>query len=141
MNLESTAEALRAWTPSKDVNLELRERRLERFGQFAFGGFGVVLILAVLGIIYTILTKMVLTGQQALVGILLIAFLVFAILTLAYVIFKEDLKEKRMKTRPATPQELESPVTGKLLEENQFEPVPAITEHTTDLLPVRERER
>ena len=142
MNLESTAESLREWAPIESDDLARRERFLERFGQFAFTGFGLVLLIAVIGLIYTILVKMVLAGDQPWAGVILINFIVFAILTLAYVVFKEDLKERRKKARPAHPNELESPaVTGKLLEEKEFEPIPTVIEDTTDLLPVRDRER
>lgn len=143
MNLESVAESLLQQFPNGgDPDLTRRERRLERFGQFAFGGFGLVLVAAVIGLIYTIFSKMVLDGTQPWAGILLIAFVLFATLTLAYVVFNEDLKEKRRKVRLAPIREVEGTVdTGKLLDEGQFVPIPTVTENTTDLLPVRERER
>ncbi|HKP69825.1 MAG TPA: zinc ribbon domain-containing protein [Pyrinomonadaceae bacterium] len=142
MNLESTSDALREWRPSESVSLLTQERRLERFGQFAFGGFGIVLVLAVAGLIYTIFTKMVLVGGQPVAGLLLIAFLVFAVLTLGYVVFNEDLKEKRKKAGRTLPNELENPaVTGRLLEDKEFEPMPTVTENTTNLLPLPKPER
>ena len=146
MNLESTASSLREQYPdSERYELTKREQRLERFGQFAFGGFGIVLLIAIGGLIYTIFTKMVLTGQQPLAGILLSAFIVFAALTLAYVVFAEDLKDKRKRGRAEAiggPDELRSPaVTGRLLEEREFVPAASVTENTTDLLPVADRER
>ena len=141
MNLESTAEALRAWTPVDSDEISRSYRVQERYGQVVFGGAGVVGILAVIGLIYSVLTKMILTGNKPLVGILVIAILIFAPLALAYVILNENLKEKRKKARPAPPNELESsPVTGKLLEEKEFQPIPTVTENTTDLLPVRDRD-
>ena len=146
MNLESTAASLLDQFPdSERYELTKREQRLERFGQFAFGGFGIVLLIAIAGLIYTILTKMVLAGQQPLAGILLIAFIVFAALTLAYVVFAEDLKDKRKRGRAEAtpgPDELKAPaVTGRLIEEREFVPIGTVTENTTDLLPVRDRER
>src|SRR5687768_18148948 len=78
MNLEPVAQSLLEQFPGGgDPDLIRRERRLERFGQFAFGGFGLVLVAAVIGLIYTIFTKMVLDGQQPWAGILLIAFILF----------------------------------------------------------------
>jgi hypothetical protein len=75
------------------------------------------------------------------VGILLIAFILFAVLSLTYVVFHEGLKEKRKKAMQVPPQELHPPVaTGKLIEEREFEPIPTVTENTTDLLP-QERAR
>ena len=92
----------------------------------------IVIFLAALGIIYAILDRMVFSGDQPIYGILLLAFIVFALLTLTYVVFKEDLKEKRMKVGRAStspPAELEMPaVTARLLEEKGFEPIPAVIE-------------
>jgi hypothetical protein len=54
-----------------------------------------------------------------------------------YVFFREDLKAKRKQAaNEPPPAELEMPVvTGRLIEEREFEPVPAVTEETTNLLP------
>jgi len=143
MNLEPAAQSLLEHFPAGDrADLDRRERRVEKFGQIAFTGFMIVVSLAVLGLIFAILDRMVFSGDQPLYGILLMAFIVFALLTLVYVGFKEDLKEKRMKAgRDAAPPELEMPaVTARLLEEKQFEAIPAVTESTTELLP-RDRAR
>jgi hypothetical protein len=144
LNLESAAQSLLEQFPAGRVpGLDRRERMLERFGQFAFGGFGVVLLVAILGIIYTILTRMVLSGEQPWAGLLLIAFIIFAAMTLAYVVFAEDLKEKRKKWASSLPAELEGRTvsTGKLMEEREFQPIPTVTENTTDLLPTKDRSR
>jgi hypothetical protein len=143
MNLEPAAQSLLEQFPAGErPDLARREQRLERFGQVAFGGFGIVLLIAVVGIIYTIFTKMILVGEQPWAGALLIAFIIFAVLTLTYVVFAEDLKEKRKKTAPAEPRELEGPrTTGRLLDESRFEPAPTVTEQTTDLLPSQKRDR
>lgn len=140
MTLEAALASLREWSPSAEsTQLTQRHQRLERFGQFALGGFGVMLLLGFLGLLYTIFTKMVLVGSQPLAGLVLIAFLIFAVLSLAYVVFKENLKEKQ-RNRPAGRQEAEpSPISAKLIEEREFTPVPTVTENTTDLLPTRER--
>ncbi len=144
MNLEQATQSLLEQFPSGSrPDLDRREHRIEKFGQLAFGGFMVVVAIAVLGLIYTILDRMVFSGDNPLVGVLLTAFIVFAALTLAYVIFSEDLKEKRKKgTLSPRPGELEAPaVTGRLLEEKLFEPVPSVTEDTTNLLPQEKTRR
>ena len=96
----------------------------------------IVIGLAVVGLIYAILDKMVFSGDNPWAGILLMNLIIFAMLTLAWVVFREDLKEKRQKARSAAAKELEMPVvTGRLIEEREFEPIPTVTENTTDLLP------
>lgn len=143
LNLERTAESLIEQMPSAEsAKLLKRERNLEKFGNFAFGGFGVVLLIAILSIIYLIITKVILSGNSVFGGILLIAFIVFAALTLAYVAFNEDLKERKQKMNPMLKNELsEKPDTAKLLEEKPFEPVPSVTENTTDLLYAEQKTR
>ena len=147
MNLEPAAQSLREQFPAGDrPDLDRREERIEKFGRFAFGGFLIVVGLAVVGLIVTILDRIVFSGDSPWVGLGLIAFLIFAVLTLVYVGFREDLKEKRKKAgfdhAPASPPELESPaVTGRLLEEKEFEPIPSVTENTTSLLPRQDQTR
>jgi len=136
LNLERTAESLLEQMPSAEsAKLLKRERNLEKFGSIAFGGFGVVLLSAVIAIIYLIFTKVILTGNSIFGGILLIAFIIFAALTLVYVVFNEDLKERKQKMNPTLKNNLsEKQNTAKLLEEKPFEPIPSITENTTGLL-------
>ena len=146
MNLEPAALSLREQFPTGNrPDLDRRERRIEKFGQFAFGGFVIVVGLAVIGLIITILDRIVFSGDPPWVGLGLIAFLIFAVLTLVYVVFREDLKEKRKKAgydHANRPAELPMPaVTERLLEEKEFEPMPTVTESTTNLLPRRDQER
>lgn len=142
LNLEQTSISLLEQLPNAQAaNLTARERRLEKFGAIAFGGFGIVIGLAVLGIIYAILTGMILSGKQPWIGVLLVLFIVFALLSVSYVIFAEDLKERKNKLKSNAANELASPDTGKLLHEGIVEPVPSVTEDSTELLPARKNTR
>lgn len=136
LNLEQTALSLLEQIPSAEsAGLLKRQRNLEKFGNIAFGGFGLVLLTAISAIIYFIINKMILSGANVFFGILLIAFIIFAALSLVFVIFNEDLKERKQKSNPALTNELsEKRDTGKLLEEKPFEPIPSVTESTTELL-------
>ncbi len=101
LNLEQTAVSLLEQIPSSEsAELLKRERNLEKFGNIAFGGFGLVLLTAISAIIYFIITRMILSGTNVFFGILLIAFLIFAGLSLVYVMFNEDLKERKQKSNP-----------------------------------------
>ena len=144
LNLEPAAQSLLEHVPTgKRADLDRCERRIEKFGQIAFTGFMIVIGLGVLGLIYSILDRMVFSGDNPLAGLLLMAVLIFAMLTLAFVVFREDLKEKRMKAARTTVPELEMPaVTARLLQDDrEFEPIPAVTEETTDLLPRQHQKR
>lgn len=115
---------------------------LERFGQIAFGGFGLVILTAVVAIVYMIITKMILTGINFWSGILLVTFIVFASLSLAYVIFNESLGEKKkiLKSDPG-PEIDVAKNTERLLNESSFQPAQSVTESTTELLPLENRTR
>ena len=141
LNLEDTAKSLLLQIPSAETaNLIRRERLLEKFGNIAFTGFGIVLLIAIGGIIYAIITGMILSGKNPWAGILMVAFIIFAALTLSYVVFNEDLKEKKQKLSLRAQNELsETKPTGRLLEEKPFEPVPSVVENSTELLLVENK--
>lgn len=143
MNLETAVQSLLEQFPAGErPDIVRREERLERFGRIAFGGLGIALLLGIVGIIYAIVAKMILTGERPWFGALLILFVISAAMSLAYVVFNEDLKDRRKKAAQMSPKELGVPaVTGKLLDESKFEPIQSVTENTTDLLPSRNRER
>ncbi len=136
LNLEAAALSLLEQMPSAGAaELSKRERALERFGNFAFAGFGIVLSLGVGALIYMIAAKMIFTGASVFAGLILIAFMVFALLSLAYVYFREDLKERREKTRPVLSNELGGGrETGKPLAEKTPAPAATVTENSTELL-------
>jgi uncharacterized membrane protein YvbJ len=136
LNLEKSAESLLEQLPNAQSASLLKQTQLvEKFGNFALGGFGVVLLAGVSTAVYFIFSKMILTGVNVLAGILLIAFLIFALLSLIFVFFNESIKEKKAKINPALSNKLtEAKEMGKLLEEKSFEPVPSVTENSTELL-------
>lgn len=143
LNLEQIALSLLEQIPSAEsAGLLKREQNLEKFGSIAFGGFGIMLLTGIGAIIYFIFTKMILSGNSVFGGILLIAFIIFAALTLSYIVLKEDLKERKQKTNPSLKNELtEKRDTAKLLEDEVFEPIPSVTENTTDLLYAEQKTR
>ena len=141
LNLEKSTESLAEQLPNMEsVHLLKQSQFVEKFGNFALSGFGVVILAGVVALIYIIFEKMIFTGANVLAGILLIAFLIFAFLSLIFVFFNESLKEKKAKISPGLSKELtKAKDTGKLLEEKPFEPVPSVTEHSTELLLVENK--
>ena|SRR5687768_2218320 len=136
LNLEQTAVSVREQSGEEGpAELSRQEKALQKFGTVAFTGFGIVIGISVLGIIYAIVANMILNGSQPLYGIILIAFIVFAALTLGYVFWNESLEEKRTKLRSTSPiKEVETATTADLLEESSFEPISSVIEHTTSRL-------
>lgn len=127
---------------SAQDNGSLRQRiLLETFGTVAFGGLVTVIVIAVGAIIYGIVTKMILTGSSVLAGILLTAFIVFALLTLTYVFFSESLKEKGNKRKQSGSELNEPKNAAHLLEEKPFEPAASVVENSTELLYAKNKTR
>ncbi len=140
-NLEETAKSLLTQIPTAErADILRREKALENFGSFAWNGFGLICLLGIGALLYSIFDKMVWSGKNPLVGILLAAFIVFATLTLIYVFANENLKEKKKKLGAREQLELDAPkTTGKLLEEKPFEPVGSVVENSTELLLVENK--
>jgi len=138
MNLTDIAASFLQQLPQGGAaNIRKQERMLERFGQIAFGGFGVVALTAIAGLIYWIVTKVILTGESFWGGILLIAFIVFAALTLAYVFLRESINEKKQKINPQLAGSADASM--RRLGDATFQPAASVIEDTTDLLPVENR--
>ncbi|MCA1589403.1 MAG: hypothetical protein LC730_01120 [Acidobacteria bacterium] len=138
MNLEAVAQSFLEQYPAKSIpSIDRREKLLERLGIVAFTGFGIVLTLAIGALIYLIITKMILNGENFWSGRLILAFVLFAGLSLAYVFFNEILKEKKQKIAASILDEAIDPAPPLLeLREGNFVPAASVIEETTDLLPV-----
>ncbi len=143
LNLEKTAESLIEQLPNAEsANLLKQSKLLDRFGKVALGGLGLVGLIAVTAGLWYLVTKFIITGTNIFAAILLISFFIFAILSLIFVVFNETLKEKKGKLKLKDTNELaEIKNTAKLLEEKPFEPIPSVTEDSTELLLVENKTR
>jgi len=144
LNLEKSAESLLLQHPdAQNADLVKREALLERFGNFVFGGFLTIVLIAIGAIIYTIFVKFVLSGTSVIFGIFMILFVIFAALALAFVGYTEKIKEEKKSVNPNWQKEQisEKQDTAKLLEDKPFEPVPSVIENTTELLHVENKTR
>lgn len=144
LNLEKSAESLLLQLPdAQNPDLVKREALLERFGNFVFGGFLTIVLIAIGAIIYTIFVKFVLSGTSVIFGIFMILFVIFAALALAFVGYTEKIKEEKKSVNPNWQKEQisEKQDTAKLLEEKHFESFGSIVENSTELLPVENKTR
>lgn len=142
MNLDKIAADLAEQFGNAEPDpAEAWEKFFSAVGKIGIGGFGTVVVVGIGALLYTIITKLIVSGSQPLFGLFLAMFLLFAALTLAYVIFNEGMKEKRAARKDRAIQEIKAPDTARLLADPIDEPIPSIIEHTTDLLPVENRTR
>jgi hypothetical protein len=139
MNLEQTVATLsEQYGTDFDQAVAGWDRFFNALGKFAFGGLCVIVVVGIIGLIYTIITKFVLSGDQPLVGIFLALFIVFAALTLVWVIWNESQKEQKAKLPASRDLPGTVPETGKLLPDPIEFPA-SVTENTTKLLPVENK--
>src|ERR1700755_1118753 len=102
LNLEKTAQSLSEQIPDKEQREKFLQQRdlIEKYGTAAFGGFTLVLLIGTVGIIYTIFAYLIVPGpgSSIITGFLLLAFIIAAMLALAYLVFRETLKDKKQKS-------------------------------------------
>jgi hypothetical protein len=140
MNLEQTSASL----TEQFGGVPDTERKVNSFfnslGKVAFGGLGGLCVAGLLLLLYSIASKMIFTGDRIVSGILLSLFLIFAALSLVYVIWQESVKDKRSKfaTVPQLETDRELSV-NRLADGSNFTPTPSVVEGTTESLDVKHK--
>jgi hypothetical protein len=141
--LEQTAQSV-SEQHSTELALNLRERKnkLERLGVIALRIFGVGVIGFFLYLVGAKVLSLVAQGQifGAIALLALVAVLSCGLLSVLLFAEAKEIQETPRKHGPDSPEEnLEGAPTAKLLPENQCEPIPSVTELTTELLRARRK--
>ena len=138
LGLEKIALSLTEQLPTRpDENLMSQKERLERWGVAALSVFGVG-VLAVL--LYGIVYKLMITQGQLLTGLALIGFLIMAGCGILSTILFAKAKEAEEAAGKRKLQNVKETPTKELLTEGNFEPVPSVTDRTTELLYAEKRD-
>ncbi|HET9524935.1 MAG TPA: zinc ribbon domain-containing protein [Pyrinomonadaceae bacterium] len=136
LGLEKIALSLNEQLPTRpDENLMSQKERLERMGMVLLSVFGVgVLFLLVYGIVY----KLMVTQGKILGGLALLGFIIMAVCGLLSTVLFAKAKEAEQAASKRRIANKEAAVVGtptkELLTEGHFEPVPSVTDRTTELL-------
>jgi hypothetical protein len=138
LGLEKIALSLTEQLPAKvDRSLNERKERFEKLGVAALSMFGLGVLSLLL---YSVGYKLMMSQGNILAGLAVIGFLIMVVCGLASVVLFAKAKEvgEEATKRPAQ-QDLstESEPTKELLIEGHFEPVPTVTDRTTELLEVK----
>lgn len=141
LGLEKIALSLTEQLPARvDQSLQARKERLEKLGVAALSVFG----LGVLSfLLYSIGYKLMLSQGNVIAGLALIGFVIMVACGLTSVILfarAKELGDEATKRRPQQDLSKGTESTKELLSEGHFEPVPTVTERTTELLAVEKRD-
>jgi actin-related protein len=139
LGLEKIAQSLGEQLPSRmDQSLRARQERLEKLGVGALSVFG----LGVLGFLLYAVGQKLLASQGSLLAILVMVGLVImlgcGLLSVILFARAKELREQAGK-HPLQPNEITGQ-TKELLPESRFEPIPTVTERTTELLFAEKRD-
>ena len=138
LSLEKSAQSLVEQIPAKiDQSLERRKEKLERFGFIALIGVGVV---GVGAMSYMIISDMMLVQGKVLGGLALLTIIICGLSAAFFFNYANFLKKTAVKNRLQPPEEMrEYETPAKLLNDSYLEPIPSVTERTTELLYVERK--
>ena len=141
LGLEKIALSLNEQLPTRvDRSLLEQKERFEKLGLAALGVFGLGL-LVFLG--YAVGYKLMVSKGDLLTGLAIIGFLIMVVCGMASVVLfakAKEVDEAASKRKPQQNLSTGSGSTKELLTEGHFEPVPTVTERTTELLTVEKRD-
>ena len=141
LRLEKIAASLAEQLPTKmDLTLQQQKERYEKMGMAALSVFVLGILIFIL---YNVVYKLILTQGNLLGGLAIIGLIVMIACGLISVVLFAKANEVGAGAPKRSPASLEngSEPTKELLTEGNFEPVPSVTDRTTDLLTVEKRER
>ena len=139
LGLEKIALSVTEQLPTKpNRSLEEQKERFEKLGVAALSVFGLgVLSLIVYGVVY----KLIINEGDLLTALAAVGFIIMIACGLASVALFAKANEAGQEATKRKPQELSSrESTKELLPEGHFEPVPTVTDRTTELLTVERRD-
>lgn len=139
LSLEKVVQSLVEQLPAAviDKNLRERQRKVELWATI-FGTGAISLF--VLAVLWAIIYKIIIVKGDVAEGLGVLAFILGIIVFAALMLYRESLL--KASTRPSPePASSREANTAKLLPEPSFEPIPSVTESTTELLKAERKVR
>ena len=133
LSLQKAAQSLVEQLPAVELNKHLRERqrRVERL-LYTLGGSAAVIFFV--SLFWTVINEIIIGKGHVLGGLIFLAFIIGFIVFALLMLYRESLlkaSSKRFSAQPTLPQ---AEHTARLLPESHIEPIPSVTERTTELL-------
>jgi uncharacterized membrane protein len=140
LSLEKAAQSLVEQLPAAELNKDLRERqrRVERLLYILGGSAGVIFIVT---LFWTVINEIISGEVPLLGGLIFLAFILGLVAFALLMLYRQSLlkaSSKRPSTQPTLP---EAEPTARLLPESYVEPIPTVTERTTELLVAEKKKR
>ena len=132
LSLDKVVQSLAEQLPPGQLNRNLQERQRTVELWLTIAGGGAISIF-VAGTLWAVVYKIIIIKGEVVQGLAFLGFILLIVLFGLLAIYRDSLLKsgKRQLSEPSPPL---VPDTGKLLSESRLEPIPSITEHTTELL-------
>lgn len=139
LGLEKIALSLTEQLPAKpNLSLQQQKERFEKLGLAALSVFGLGLLTF---LVYTVGYKLMSSDASLFAKLAVVGFVIMIACGLASVILFAKANEVGQEATKRKPEDLASgESTKELLTEGHFEPVPTVTDRTTELLTVEKRD-
>jgi hypothetical protein len=124
------------------ARLAVLGRRVE---SWATAAVGTLIALLVGAVFYGIVVKLIIGKGEVVAGLFFLCLILQGLVSVGLIVYREHLKEKMQKKEKLgehlEPLPAGGKAAGRLLPESRFEPVPSVTEGTTELLTVKKGRR
>jgi len=133
LSLEKAAQSLIEQLPAVELNRHLRGRQL-RVDRLLYTIGGSAAVIFFVSLFWTVINEIIIGKGHILGGLIFLAFILGFIVFALLMIYRESLLKASSKRSSAQPSLREPEQTARLLPESHIEPMPSVTERTTELL-------
>jgi len=140
LSLEKAVQSLAEQLPALELDKNLRERQ-ERVDRLINIVAGTAISILVGGVLWGIIYGIIIVKGEVIAGLFFLAFIVGIVLFALLSLYSESLRKASGKRKSMQPPLTQASDTNELPPATQMEPLPSVTERTTELLTVDKKEK